>query len=39
VTRGLDGTGISCPPPDRALVFRYLDHCVRTGALPPPGRP
>jgi nonribosomal peptide synthetase MxcG len=36
VLRGLAGTGISCPPADRALVFRYLDHCVKTGILPPP---
>ncbi|WP_198357610.1 non-ribosomal peptide synthetase [Streptomyces fildesensis] len=33
---GLDGSGISCPPVDRALVFRYLERCVATGALPPP---
>ncbi|MCS0637585.1 amino acid adenylation domain-containing protein [Streptomyces sp. LP05-1] len=37
VRRGLDGTGIGCPVIDRALVFRYLDHGVRTGMLPPPG--
>ncbi|WP_349307826.1 MULTISPECIES: amino acid adenylation domain-containing protein [unclassified Streptomyces] len=35
---GLDGTGIVCPPIDRALVFRYLERCVTTGALPPPAR-
>lgn len=34
--RGLDGSGISCPPIDRTLVFRYLERCVATGALPPP---
>ncbi|MBW1597481.1 non-ribosomal peptide synthetase [Streptomyces sp. JJ38] len=32
----LDGSGVTCPPPDRELVFRYLDHCVATGALPAP---
>ncbi|MCX5384663.1 amino acid adenylation domain-containing protein [Streptomyces sp. NBC_00083] len=37
VLRGLDGTTISCPSADRALVFRYLDHCVKTGTLTPPG--
>ncbi|MGW3116948.1 amino acid adenylation domain-containing protein [Streptomyces sp. NPDC001107] len=37
VVRGLEGTGISCPEADRALVFRYLDHCVKNGILPPPG--
>ncbi|MEV0219550.1 amino acid adenylation domain-containing protein [Streptomyces sp. NPDC050704] len=36
VLRGLEGTGISCPQADRALVFRYLDHCVKTGILPAP---
>ncbi|MFF3942105.1 amino acid adenylation domain-containing protein [Streptomyces phaeofaciens] len=36
VLRGLAGSGIACPPVDRALVFRYLDHCVGTGALPSP---
>jgi nonribosomal peptide synthetase MxcG len=36
VLRGLEGTGISCPRADRALVFRYLDHCVKTGTLPAP---
>ncbi|MFE9372984.1 amino acid adenylation domain-containing protein [Streptomyces sp. NPDC006711] len=38
VLRGLEGTGITCPEADRALVFRYLDHCVKTGTLPPPER-
>ncbi|MBL1106681.1 amino acid adenylation domain-containing protein [Streptomyces sp. 5-8] len=33
---GLRGTGITCPPVGRDLVFRYLDHCVTTGALPSP---
>ncbi|MER6492125.1 amino acid adenylation domain-containing protein [Streptomyces griseorubiginosus] len=37
VLRGLEDTGISCPEADRALVFRYLDHCVKNGILPPPG--
>ncbi|WP_217554382.1 non-ribosomal peptide synthetase [Streptomyces sp. GbtcB6] len=35
---GLRGSGFTCPPADRDLVFRYLDHCVTTGALPAPGR-
>lgn len=34
--RGLRGSGVSCPPVDRELVFRYLERCVATGALPPP---
>lgn len=38
VLRGLEGTGITCPEADRALVFRYLDHCVKTGTLAPPER-
>ncbi|MGQ4360534.1 amino acid adenylation domain-containing protein [Streptomyces sp. SAS_272] len=36
VLSGLEGSGIVCPPADRALVFRYLDHCVKTGTLPAP---
>ncbi|MFT2019254.1 amino acid adenylation domain-containing protein [Streptomyces sp. 796.1] len=36
VRRGLADTGIQCPPIDRSLVFRYLDHCVKTGILPRP---
>ncbi|MFJ4801314.1 amino acid adenylation domain-containing protein [Streptomyces murinus] len=36
VRAGLDGSGITCPPVDRDLFFRYLDHCVATGALPTP---
>jgi nonribosomal peptide synthetase MxcG len=32
----LDGSGITCPPLDRALMFRYLDTCVTTGVLPAP---
>ncbi|MFE0727212.1 thioester reductase domain-containing protein [Streptomyces antibioticus] len=39
VRTGLEGTGITCPPVDRALFFRSLDHCVRAGTLPAPGRP
>ncbi|MDT0485635.1 amino acid adenylation domain-containing protein [Streptomyces doebereineriae] len=38
VLRALEGTGIDCPQADRALVFRYLDHCVENGILPPPVR-
>jgi nonribosomal peptide synthetase MxcG len=41
VTRNTDlalaGSGIDCPRPDRALMARYLDHCVREGLLPAPG--
>ncbi|MFF1308062.1 amino acid adenylation domain-containing protein [Streptomyces sp. NPDC058307] len=37
VLSGLEGTGITCPEADRALVFRYLDHCVKNGIVPPPG--
>ncbi|NNN31485.1 amino acid adenylation domain-containing protein [Streptomyces sp. S3(2020)] len=36
VAVGLRGSGIACPETDRDLVFRYLDHCVTTGALPAP---
>nr|WP_203729475.1 non-ribosomal peptide synthetase [Streptomyces sp. SID12501] len=36
VVNGLHGSGITCPPADRDLVFRYLDHCVTTGSLPAP---
>ncbi|MDQ0955308.1 amino acid adenylation domain-containing protein/thioester reductase-like protein [Streptomyces phaeochromogenes] len=36
VVTGLHGSGIVCPPVDRDLVFRYLDHCVATGTLPAP---
>ncbi|WTW23729.1 thioester reductase domain-containing protein [Streptomyces sp. NBC_00019] len=36
VVAGLHGSGITCPPADRDLVFRHLDHCVTTGALPAP---
>lgn len=36
VRAGLEGAGITCPPVDRDLFFRYLDHCVTAGALPAP---
>ncbi|MEV7152920.1 amino acid adenylation domain-containing protein [Streptomyces sp. NPDC093084] len=36
VRTGLDGSGITCPPVDRDLFFRYLDHGVRAGVLPAP---
>ncbi|XXF81265.1 myxochelin non-ribosomal peptide synthetase MxcG [Myxococcaceae bacterium GXIMD 01537] len=36
VTRGLAGSGIACPPTDRALLHRYLDYCVAKGLLPAP---
>ncbi|MER6265342.1 amino acid adenylation domain-containing protein [Streptomyces sp900105245] len=36
VRQGLRGSGLTCPPVDRGLVFRYLDHCVATGKLPAP---
>ncbi len=36
VMTGLRGSGIDCPPLDRDLVHRYLDHCVSTGSLPAP---
>ncbi|MEU6465369.1 amino acid adenylation domain-containing protein [Streptomyces sp. NPDC046976] len=36
VRAGLAGSGITCPPVDRELFFRYVDHCVTTGALPAP---
>jgi thioester reductase-like protein len=36
VLQGLAGTGIACPPTDRALMYRYLDYCVAQGLLPPP---
>ncbi|MFH8462869.1 amino acid adenylation domain-containing protein [Streptomyces sp. NPDC017991] len=38
VQNGLRGSGITCPPVDRDLVFRYLDHCVAGGMLPPPAK-
>ncbi|WP_406490451.1 amino acid adenylation domain-containing protein [Streptomyces phaeochromogenes] len=36
VLTGLHGSGITGPPVDHDLVFRYLDHCVATGTLPAP---
>ncbi|WP_433937097.1 myxochelin non-ribosomal peptide synthetase MxcG [Sorangium cellulosum] len=36
VARDLAGSGIECPPIDRALLHRYLDRCVEQGLLPPP---
>ncbi|MFJ3493811.1 amino acid adenylation domain-containing protein [Streptomyces sp. NPDC086091] len=36
VRAGLERGGITCPPLDRDLFFRSLDHCVRTGVLPAP---
>lgn len=36
VVNGLRGSGITCPPADRDLVFRYLDHCVTAGTLREP---
>ncbi|NMO20487.1 myxochelin non-ribosomal peptide synthetase MxcG [Pyxidicoccus fallax] len=36
VHQALAGTGIVCPPTDRALLFRYLEYCVAQGLLPPP---
>ncbi|MFF3485870.1 amino acid adenylation domain-containing protein [Streptomyces sp. NPDC002701] len=40
VVSGLNGSGLTYPPVDRDLVFRYLDHCVTAGTLPAPaGRP
>ncbi|MFD5653399.1 amino acid adenylation domain-containing protein [Streptomyces sp. NPDC127039] len=38
VRAGLEGTGITCPPVDRDLFFRHLDHCVTAGVLPAPAR-
>ncbi|WP_426752081.1 myxochelin non-ribosomal peptide synthetase MxcG [Myxococcus sp. Y35] len=39
VHEALNGTGITCPPADRALLHRYLDACIARGLLPPPPRP
>ena len=36
VTHTLEGSGIHCPPTDRALLHRYLDYCVKHGLLPRP---
>ncbi|MFD6287963.1 amino acid adenylation domain-containing protein [Streptomyces sp. NPDC060205] len=38
VRNGLRGSGITCPPVGQDLVFRYLDHCVAGGMLPPPAK-
>ncbi|NNN31115.1 amino acid adenylation domain-containing protein [Streptomyces sp. S3(2020)] len=38
VRAGLSDTGVTCPPLDRGLFFRYLDHCVTAGVLPAPAR-
>ncbi|MFK4098780.1 amino acid adenylation domain-containing protein [Streptomyces sp. NPDC019531] len=38
VRAGLEGSGITCPPVDRDLFFRSLDHCVTAGVLPAPAR-
>jgi len=35
----LEGTGITCPPADRSLFYRYLGHCVARGLLPTTPRP
>jgi nonribosomal peptide synthetase MxcG len=34
--RDLDGSGLACPPADRALIARYLDACWRTGFIATP---
>jgi len=34
--RGLAGSGISCPPADRALLEIYFAHFLASGFLPPP---
>ncbi|MBM7114615.1 myxochelin non-ribosomal peptide synthetase MxcG [Archangium primigenium] len=36
VLQTLEGSGIHCPPADRALLHRYLDFCVKHGLLPRP---
>jgi nonribosomal peptide synthetase MxcG len=36
VLQALAGSGITCPPADRALLFRYLEFCVEQGLLPRP---
>jgi thioester reductase-like protein len=35
--RGLEGSGIVCPPLDATLLATYLDYFVRAGFFPPPG--
>ncbi len=34
LVQALAGSGISCPPTDRRLLYRYLDYCVEQGLLP-----
>lgn len=34
--QALAGSGLSCPPADRRLLYRYLDYCVARGLLPAP---
>jgi thioester reductase-like protein len=34
--QGLAGSGITCPPADRALFEVYFDHFLTSGFLPPP---
>ncbi|HYI00035.1 myxochelin non-ribosomal peptide synthetase MxcG [Hyalangium sp.] len=34
--QALADSGISCPPTDRRLLYRYLDYCVEQGLLPRP---
>ena len=36
--KALAGSGIACPPIDRALFGRYVDFFVRKGYFPAPGR-
>ncbi|HWO64462.1 MAG TPA: thioester reductase domain-containing protein [Umezawaea sp.] len=36
--KALAGSGITCPPVDRALFGRYVDFFVRSGYFPAPGR-
>jgi hypothetical protein len=36
--RGLEGSGIACPPVDEALLRVYLDAFVAMGWLPAPTR-
>ncbi|MFH0515664.1 amino acid adenylation domain-containing protein [Streptomyces sp. M41] len=36
VRTGLRGAGVDSTPVDRMVFFRYLDHCVASGALPAP---
>lgn len=36
ISQALAGSGITCPPADRQLLYRYLDTCVEQGLLPKP---